>query len=90
MTPCVYYRFRFCFLIQTNGSKDNVERHKMQFVYVLLGSCYLQEEKLQIIKIFTTCVNVFFKLPEFPLGSVPTQESVPTLNMRAGSGSSTF
>ena len=28
-----------------------------QFCYVALGSCYLQEEKLQIIKIFTTCVK---------------------------------
>ena len=26
----------------------------MQFFYVVLGSCYLQEEKLQIIKTFTT------------------------------------
>ena len=29
----------------------------MQFFYIVLGSCYLQEEKLQIIKIFTTCVK---------------------------------
>ena len=28
-----------------------------KFCYVALGSCYLQEEKLQIIKIFTTCVK---------------------------------
>ena len=31
----------------------------MHFFYIVLGSCYLQEEKLQIIKIFTTCVKKF-------------------------------
>ena len=36
---------------------NNVEKLKMQFFYVVLGSCYLQEEKLQIIMIFPTCVK---------------------------------
>ena len=29
----------------------------MQFFYIVLGPCYLQEEKLQIIIIFTNCVK---------------------------------
>ena len=46
-----------CFLIKTNGSKNNVEKPKLQCLYIVSGSCYLQEEKLQIIKIFTTFVK---------------------------------
>ena len=47
----------------------------MQFVYVLLGSCYLQEEKLQIIKTFTTCVKIFLKITPIISGkSVPIRE----------------
>ena len=55
--PCVHYGFCFCFLIKTKGSKDNVEKPKMQYFYIVLVSCYLQEEKIQITKIFTTCVK---------------------------------
>ena len=65
-------------MIKANGSKNHVEKPKMQFVYILLGSCYLREEKLQMIKIFTTCVKFFLKItPIFSGKSVPTQEKFP-------------
>ena len=43
----------------------------MQFFYIVLGSCYLQEEKLQIIKIFTTCVKKMKKISDFLLEKCP-------------------
>ena len=46
-----------CFLIKTNGSKNNVEKPKMQYLYIVSGSCYLQEEKLQLNKIFTPYIK---------------------------------
>ena len=43
-----------------------------------MGSCYLREEKLQMIKIFTTCVKFFKKItPIFSGKSVPTQKKFP-------------
>ena len=75
--PCVHYPFCFCFLIKTNGDKNNVEKSKMQFFKDVLGSGYLQEEKLKIIMIFSTCVkkNQFFL--QFSGKCVPTQEMCP-------------
>ena len=59
-----------CFLIKTNGSKNNVEKPKMQFFYIVLGSCYLQEEKLQIIILFTNCVKKIKNFLQFSPGKV--------------------
>ena len=39
----------------------------MQFFYVVFGSCYLQEEKLQIMKIFTTCDKKFENFQSVPI-----------------------
>ena len=62
-----------CFLIKTNGSKNNVEKPKILFI--VLGSCYLQEEKLQIIKIFTTCVKKFKIFSKFLREKCPYPKS---------------
>jgi len=46
-----------------------------QFFYVVLGSCYLQEEKLQIIKIFTTCVKKIKNFLQFFWENFPYPKS---------------
>jgi len=47
----------------------------VQIFYVVLGSCYLQEKKLQIIKNFTTCVKKIIIFSNFLWEKCPYPKS---------------